>query len=1179
MHRFAQHDRFMYLLYDVIRLRNTSLGYGILAKRRDWKKFQDALNSLTNEGLQEAIDAVKNHRPITDATINMLLRDLRSVGAYEPHSYTQKLTIRAEIKGVTVRLGMTAWWLTVNPSDLRNPLVLVLAGVEFSHESMPRLSEAIRRVAATSNPAAVADFFHCVCKSLFEDLLRSGTGELGILGKVSGHYGVVESNGRGMFHVHSLVWLYGNFLFEELRNRVLNEPGFADRLISFLESVLTNAIDNAIVDNESSLFQSAPHFSPDRSDEDFYHDLLIDSQTVASKTQIHSSNHNATCFKYGNKKKCRFGMPRELVPTPYADRFGVVHVKRDNGWVTSYNPAIASCIRSNHDVTWIPTSSKALAYVYYLTNYATKADISPQQILVKGALIADSIKNGNETTSSTDNLQQDSKFLLRWYNSLAHDQEISGVQIASALLKHPTYYTNFKRFTHFNLWRLRISIRSLLNICNTEDTENDRYILHPHAKTPINRFDNYRLRGELLEDFCFWEYAMLVDRCARKDATSSDCVYDPTHPKYEREVQRLAKTPGQIRTVSFHGFLSQCQDEEDSVRQGHPSTPAIRNDLAEALLGCFVPWQKIVALFERHCADYSTRADAFTRIWTMVEPTLPAHLRVYARNFNLLQKSKEEMSIDMALRVSNMEETGDLDVIDPISDIDDSDSDDVVIDTDLHPETLLMTCHNIVSQWHKDSIAATRQYAGLDANWTASYNLQDRNLSKIDVLQLMSSDSSSLRFVPNNILEDWRSELKRHREADNGNDSVDTFNDFIDDVNDGDLIPTLIPEEDMEQLQDSLIFLEDNPSASTVMDLVCEKFSLNRKQRLVAEKVVSEAISWKDNPYDASKRNQLLMYVGGEAGTGKSRIVKANMFALSLLQRQAEIVLMAPTGSAADNIDGNTYHTTLGMSIGNKPNHGPAKRIQHLWAKKTIMIIDEISMTDLQSLSRINKRCNMARSLRSDSSELFGGLPTVILMGDFYQFPPVKGLPLWRQPRPNNEEEIVGKEIWQRFTDVILLDEQMRQAEDLPFRDLLRRARNAELTVDDLDFLNSKVIPPVPNFPLHKMVSIAKSNALRQHLNHIAIIQFARLHNQLVYLFPAQHKRLPSIRNLSLEDIFSQQDEGVKIPSQGLFIYTAGMPCMVLANENSKLGLVNGCRGIATGVVIEPDGKAGDLEA
>lgn len=102
--------------------------------------------------------------------------------------------------------------------------------------------------------------------------------------------------------------------------------------------------------------------------------------------------------------------------------------KRTNGWVTSYNPAIAYCIRSNHDIIWIlSSSSKALAYVYYLTNYATKADISPQQILVKGAnaMIADSIKSGGGNISSTDNLEQDSKFLLRWYNSLSYDQEIS----------------------------------------------------------------------------------------------------------------------------------------------------------------------------------------------------------------------------------------------------------------------------------------------------------------------------------------------------------------------------------------------------------------------------------------------------------------------------------------------------------------------------------------------------------------------------------------------------------------------------------------------------------------------------------------------------------------------------------------------------------------------------------
>jgi hypothetical protein len=73
-------------------------------------------------------------------------------------------------------------------------------------------------------------------------------------------------------------------------------------------------------------------------------------------------------------------------------------------------------------------------------------------------------------------------------------------------------------------------------------------------------------------------------------------------------------------------------------------------------------------------------------------------------------------------------------------------------------------------------------------------------------------------------------------------------------------------------------------------------------------------------------------------------------------------------------------------------------------------------------------------------------------------------------------------------------------------------------------------------------------------------------------MFPGHHTRLPSVRALHVEAIFEQQDEGVNIPSQGLSLYTPGMPCMILANVNSSVGLVNGCRGIATGVILEPDG-------
>jgi hypothetical protein len=231
------------------------------------------------------------------------------------------------MKGVTIRRGMTDFWLTLNPSDLRNPLVLELAGIEILADAMPSAAAAMRNMPGiSSNPVAVAEFFHYLCEAFFANLLRSGHDVLGIFGNVSAHYGVVETNGRGMFHIHCLIWLAGDFSYEEMRYRVLNDSDFANRLITFLETIITNTVENATADYEPLLYQNVPDFSNVMSDDEFYHQLLSDSHTIASKCQLHSSDHNATCFKYGNKSKCRFGMPRELVTMSFVDDFGVVHL-------------------------------------------------------------------------------------------------------------------------------------------------------------------------------------------------------------------------------------------------------------------------------------------------------------------------------------------------------------------------------------------------------------------------------------------------------------------------------------------------------------------------------------------------------------------------------------------------------------------------------------------------------------------------------------------------------------------------------------------------------------------------------------------------------------------------------------------------------------------------------------
>jgi hypothetical protein len=88
-------------------------------------------------------------------------------------------------------------------------------------------------------------------------------------------------------------------------------------------------------------------------------------------------------------------MPRDLEPVSRADDLGVVHLARNHGWINPWNPAIASCIRSNQDISWIPTVSKCLSLFYYIANYATKDDVSPWQRVAKVALLKQTVEKAN----------------------------------------------------------------------------------------------------------------------------------------------------------------------------------------------------------------------------------------------------------------------------------------------------------------------------------------------------------------------------------------------------------------------------------------------------------------------------------------------------------------------------------------------------------------------------------------------------------------------------------------------------------------------------------------------------------------------------------------------------------------------------------------------------------------
>ncbi|KAF3389872.1 hypothetical protein DPV78_011423 [Talaromyces pinophilus] len=113
---------------------------------------------------------------------------------------------------------------------------------------------------------------------------------------------------------------------------------------------------------------------------------------------------------------------------------------------------------------------------------------------------------------------------------------------------------------------------------------------------------------------------------------------------------RVARSACQIATVTLQGELTVFQTSEGAVLGGHPLTTASRSDLAEVLLGLFIPWQKLPSLFPRPQSSASSIANSLWSVWTTVEPTLPPYIRTFAENIDLLRKSKDDFQVDISLR-------------------------------------------------------------------------------------------------------------------------------------------------------------------------------------------------------------------------------------------------------------------------------------------------------------------------------------------------------------------------------------------------------------------------------------------------------------------------------------------------------------------------------------------------
>ena len=146
-------------------------------------------------------------------------------------------------------------------------------------------------------------------------------------------------------------------------------------------------------------------------------------------------------------------------------------MKRSDPWINNFNEYLIADGRSNMDIKFIWSGSDAKALVYYITDYVTKMSLSFHDTLSLVQSSITSLSNSANSTDSGNAIEKSRKLVLRCYNTLASQQELSGVQVASYLMNWDDHYTSHK-FQGVSLIQIERYLQARLNELKSENNRN-----------------------------------------------------------------------------------------------------------------------------------------------------------------------------------------------------------------------------------------------------------------------------------------------------------------------------------------------------------------------------------------------------------------------------------------------------------------------------------------------------------------------------------------------------------------------------------------------------------------------------------------------------------------------------------------------------------------------------------
>ena len=238
--------------------------------------------------------------------------------------------------------------------------------------------------------------------------------------------------------------------------------------------------------------------------------------------------------------------------------------------------------------------------------------------------------------------------------------------------------------------------------------------------------------------------------------------------------------------------------------------------------------------------------------------------------------------------------------------------------------------------------------------------------------------------------------------------------------------------------------------------------SLNHQQRKIFDDLCERVLNFQN------EEPPFYLYIAGEAGTGKSYLLRLCIDAVRYLKMSAgdeinkpKVIVMAPTANAAFIVKGKTIESALAINPKSymnyvRPSAERQSNLKFLYEDVRVVFCDECSMVGSSKLAKINFQLQDLSD--GPSRRDFMGGRCFVASGHLRQLPPIHDQLITEKSRLDGRP-LCAPSHWDENFRIYYLSEKMRCQSDEEFAHICDRVGKGILLTQDETYLKSRVQP------------------------------------------------------------------------------------------------------------------------